>query len=304
MEIEIVKWFQSFSNNFLDVLNCGLTRFGEDIFFICVFMLLYWCVSYQTAFKFSLFYVCSVAVNTVIKTFVKRPRPWMASSEVANKLPASGFSFPSGHSQSVSSITTFLTYNVYKSKASNGVKISAVVVSVVLCIIVALSRLYLGQHYLTDVITGLCLGTLVMLALLIISSKFGDKFSKIKPEYVLITVSVILLILITVTSYVDMSLSVGTLEKLHKYAGLSAGGTIGFVICNNRVPNIATSLNQRIIKLVIGYVIIFGMYFLLKLIPQTNLVVFLTMLVLSFIATCVYPIVYNLIYNKIYFKEN
>ena len=42
MEIEIVKWFQSFSNSFLDVLNCGLTRFGEDIFFMCIFMMLYW----------------------------------------------------------------------------------------------------------------------------------------------------------------------------------------------------------------------------------------------------------------------
>lgn len=299
MEIEIVKWFQSFSNNFLDVLNCGLTRFGEDIFFMCVFMLLYWCVSYGNAFKFALFYVTSVAVNTVIKSFVKRPRPWMASEEVINKLPASGFSFPSGHSQSVSSITTFLTYNVYKSKTHDGVKISAVVVSVVLCIIVALSRLYLGQHYLTDVLTGLCLGTLVMLALLFISEKFGDKFKKIKPEYVLIAISLVLLILLTVTSFVDFGLSVTKLEKLYKYTGLACGGTIGFVICNNRVPNIVTSFNQRVIKLVVGYVTVFGIYFLLSLIPQTNLVVFLIMLVLSFIATCAYPIIYNLIYNKI-----
>ncbi len=299
MEIEIVKWFQSFSNSFLDVLNCGLTRFGEDIFFMCIFMMLYWCFSYGTAFKFALYYVISVACNALLKMFIKRPRPWMASGDVINKLPASGFSFPSGHSQSIASITTFLTYNIYKTKTKNGIKISAVVISILMCFIVGVSRLYLGQHYLTDVLTGLILGFVVMMALILIGNKFSDKLKKIKPEYVLITISLIMLGLITLTSCVDFGLSVTKLEKLYKYAGLACGGTIGFIICNNKVPNIVTTFNQRVIKLIIGYVIVFGLYLLLKLIPQTNLVVFLIMLVLSFIATAVYPMVYNAIYNKV-----
>ena len=299
MEIEIVKWFQSFSNNFLDGLNSVLTRFGEDLFFVCIFLLLYWCVSYNHAFKFTLFYCASVAVNSVIKTIVKRPRPWMASNLIENKLPASGFSFPSGHSQSISSICTYLTFNVYKSKQTNAIKLTSVIASVVLCIIVALTRLYLGQHYLTDVLTGLIIGTIVMLTLLILNEKFGEKFKRIKPEYVLATVSLIMLIAITVLSFNSLGLSYGTLSKIYKYTGLACGGTIGFIICNNRVENIATSFNQRVIKLIIGYVVVFGLYFLLRLIPSSFVSSFCIMLVLSFIATCVYPITYNYVYLKI-----
>ena len=84
--------------------------------------MLYWCFSYGAAFKFALYYVISVACNALLKMFIKRPRPWMASGDVINKLPASGFSFPSGHSQSIASITTFLTYNIYKTKTKNGIK--------------------------------------------------------------------------------------------------------------------------------------------------------------------------------------
>lgn len=304
MEIEIVKWFQSFGNDVLDVINCGLTQLGESGFFVCIFLFFYWCVGYKESFRFVLFYLTSVLINNVIKIFVKRPRPWMASGEVVNKLPASGFSFPSGHSQSIAAISTFLTVYVYKSKARNSVRILTLIISVVVSVVVALTRIYLGQHYLTDVLSGLCLGTLIMLVLFFLETQVCAKLAKIKPEYVLMLGSMVLLVLLTIVQFNNLSLDVNLIERIHIFCGFACGTTIGFLVCNNQVKNTVESVWQCATKLAIGYLVVGGLYFLLKLIPQTHMIMFLSMLVVSFVATCVYPIVYNLICNKFFNKGN
>ena len=61
----------------------------------------------------------------------------MASSAINNKLPATGLSFPSGHSQSISAISTFVVTDVFASnKSGKKIKIASVVVATVLCLVV------------------------------------------------------------------------------------------------------------------------------------------------------------------------
>ena len=303
MEIEIIKWFQSNENAFLDTTFNILTQFGEDIFFVCMFLLLFWCVSYTSSFKFALFYMVSVVINSLLKLIVKRPRPWHADASITNKLHATGYSFPSGHSQSIAAISTFFTYNVYTKTKSNWMKISAIVISFVLCVLVAISRMYLGQHYLTDVICGLVIGVVLMLLLCLFEKVLIKLCSRIKLDYFLISISA--LILLFVGSVYIFNLELGSLSiKLFKYAGLLVGATIGYYFIKNE-PNIVTSFNQRVFKLVLGLMVTFSLYFALKaLLPQTSSIVFVTTLICSFVATFIYPICYNAIYNKIYKKDN
>jgi len=70
-------------------------------------------------------------------------------------------SFPSGHATSAFSTTTTLILFVWSGKAESlGWKITACC-SALLTILIALSRIYLGHHYPTDVVAGTVLGTAI-----------------------------------------------------------------------------------------------------------------------------------------------
>ncbi len=94
--------------------------------------------------------------NGILKHLVARPRPYTQIPGLQLLVPlASDWSFPSGHSSSLLCAGTVCLARLPK---------KAGVPLFVLALLIALSRLYVGIHYPTDVICGVLLG--IVLALL------------------------------------------------------------------------------------------------------------------------------------------
>jgi undecaprenyl-diphosphatase len=94
-----------------------------------------------------------------MKLFFERPRPHLAW---ANVLP--DYSFPSGHTMNGVVFYIALALIVW-SIAGRRPGLLAMTVAVVLALGIGLSRIYLGYHYLTDVVGGLLAGTAWLLIL-------------------------------------------------------------------------------------------------------------------------------------------
>lgn len=160
MTIDFVEWFQSFQNGFLDFFFNMISFLGEEYIFIVVMGFIYW--TYNK--KFGEFLGLTLAVTIVINNFLKEifdaPRPFTEYPDrVENLRPStsSGYSFPSGHTQIFS---TFL-YGVafYLKKKWMFITVS------ILVVLMMMSRVYLGVHYLEDVLVagflGLFLGYII-----------------------------------------------------------------------------------------------------------------------------------------------
>jgi len=88
----------------------------------------------------------ATALNTALKLLLSRPRPSLFTPLVS----ASGFSFPSGHVTASVATFGFLAVLLWREK-----RFGWAIASLVLVPLVALSRIYLGVHYPSDVLGSL-----------------------------------------------------------------------------------------------------------------------------------------------------
>ena len=92
-------------------------------------------------------------LNNVLKDWFHRTRP----APVEGLIPAQAFSFPSGHAMVAAAFYLFIGYLAWRILKGRA-RIICAAFLVLIALLIGLSRLYLGVHYLTDVVAGYVAG--------------------------------------------------------------------------------------------------------------------------------------------------
>jgi membrane-associated phospholipid phosphatase len=128
-------------------------------------------------------YAISGGLAQLLKRIILSPRPeaFFKNQLYQDILNQSGnlnlfHSFPSGHTTSAFALATVLAYYFYSFGSQT--------VLLLLALLAGFSRIYLGQHFLTDVMAGMVLGTSIsLLTLMLIQSiKRRRKTNKISSD--------------------------------------------------------------------------------------------------------------------------
>jgi len=170
-ENTFILWFQSIAGkgSFLYYLMNFISMFGEEMILVGVVGLLYWGLDKKGGEKVGFIMISATLINPLIKNIVRRTRPFDSATGIENFRDVDGYSFPSGHSSG--SASTFVGCAVVYKKRK-----WLIPIAVVIPLLVALSRTYLGAHYPSDVICGLALGVgivfLVNLLYKVIKNKY------------------------------------------------------------------------------------------------------------------------------------
>lgn len=138
-----------------------ITHFGDEIAFLAIALVLFWCVSKRLAY-----YILSIGfIGTISNQFMKLlfriPRPWVLDPEFTileqAREGAAGYSFPSGHTQC--SVGTFggIAY-VERKPAVRWCCIA-------LAVLVPFSRMYVGVHTPWDVLMAAVMALTLVLIL-------------------------------------------------------------------------------------------------------------------------------------------
>ena len=101
LEINILKYIQSLRTDVLNNIFELITMFGEEMIVVLLIAILYFAVDKKYAQKFLFVMLASLCFNGIIKNIVRRPRPFTVDGITCiRKETATGYSFPSGHTQS------------------------------------------------------------------------------------------------------------------------------------------------------------------------------------------------------------
>jgi len=117
---------------------------------------------WRNLFFFFFVSVGGVFVNFLLKVLIRRERPGDEVSyiEAFNmQLELQSYSFPSGHTMRATILLFFLMYLTYLFAKTSWMKVTSYIVYISLLLLIALSRVVLDAHFVTDVVGALFVGT-------------------------------------------------------------------------------------------------------------------------------------------------
>ena len=272
MELEILRHIQSIANPFFDFLFQLITICGEQIVLISIISIIYWALDKKFGEYIAYSVLTSVLLNNAIKDIFKMKRPIGEEGiRTLREQTATGYSFPSGHTQSASSF--------YGSMAIYLKNRVMYIIATVMIILIGFSRLYLGVHYPKDVIVGGILGVLTSLICYKLYNRVENKM---------------LLYVVTFAIFIP-ALTFAHSADFIKGMGTYLGFIIGIYI-EKRYVNFSTEGNtgNKIIRVLLGIVILLVLQLGLKVIlPSGTTFSFIRYALISLIGIGVYPMIFK-----------
>lgn len=159
--MNVLHWLEQHRTPFGDAFFSAVTHLGEETLFIVAGLLFFWCINKRQGYFLLFVGFLGTVLNQFLKLLFRIPRPWVRDPSLTvvgdAKVAATGYSFPSGHTQTA--------VGVYGGVARFARRWWVRVLCLLICALVGLSRLYLGVHTPLDVGVSLAVAGVLVLGL-------------------------------------------------------------------------------------------------------------------------------------------
>ncbi len=158
-EADIIEFFQNNTSIGFIKLFQFLTLLGGLLGALIVFFILFF-KKRSLSYAFLITFIIASIFNKVLKAIIMRDRPFEVYDYIENYGNEGGYSMPSGHSLSAAIFASFIFYLIIISSRQKSTKILGGISCFLFVVLIALSRMVLGVHFLTDTLAGIIVGIL------------------------------------------------------------------------------------------------------------------------------------------------
>ncbi|MHA1491139.1 MAG: phosphatase PAP2 family protein [Promethearchaeota archaeon] len=233
-----------------------ITELGGTLLYMGVFLVIFWGIDKNIAKSLSFVYVGSNFVNYYAKAIIANPRPDQSNWIL---IGAGHLSTPSGHAMSS---TVFWGYIAMRFK-----RWFIWIISTLIFVLVGLSRIYLGVHWLGDVLTGWLFGMVILLIAWMLENPLQSFLEERKMIYIYLGLAVFGLVMIIFTECFFPSESYHFGTPGGQLIGLGIGFALEHKYVNfeiNFEPGKKWKLMTRVFLGVIIYAVVFlGLYLII-----------------------------------------
>ena len=221
--MEVLYWLESIRTPILDTLMLILTEFGNELLFIVAGMLMFWCIDKKQGYFILLTGFFGVYINQFLKITCRIPRPWVLDPNFtiveAAREAASGYSFPSGHTQTA--------VGCYGALAVCRKETWVRIVGIVMCLLIPFTRMYLGVHTPWDVGVSIVIALTLICILWPLFCEFGHQRKLMYPLMGVLSVfAVAFLLFVTLYNFpsdIDAANFESAVKNAYKFLGCTLG---------------------------------------------------------------------------------
>lgn len=275
--LEMTRWFQATYPQ-LEGFFKSISQLGIEEFYLAFLPLVYWCLDKNLGKAMAYLFLLSNSTNSFFKHALRAPRPYWLDESVALAEETS-YGIPSGHVQ--------LSATVYLLLASWLKRGWFWVIMVLFVTLMGLSRIYLGVHFVHDVVAGLLLAILTLLGYFLWRHYLAARFWKrILGQKLLAAVTVPIAIAVVYAAVLfligepDLSVTWANFVPAAELAGIEAmatgvgallGAGTGLILESSRVRfRVEGSVLKRGARYIMGIAVTIAIWAGLKAVFPTD----------------------------------
>ncbi|MDD3083945.1 MAG: phosphatase PAP2 family protein [Candidatus ainarchaeum sp.] len=271
-ELTINLFLQNFSTPIITMLFIIITMLGDPFFWIIISAVFFWWEKEEISMKIATIIFFNAIILGILKYTIMRPRPDIPILEEFTTEKA----FPSGHASILTTI-----YSFFEKKMKRKEKI----ILIIIILINGISRLYLGVHYLSDILFGILLGYCIGKIIL----RYENKLEKIRLKLKENRKKVIPFLLLLTT------IIILTIPNKLFLAIMLIGYFIGYLLHNKMI--VKTKIKNKIIYSIVGIIILI---IIGDTATKTNIIISgILFLIGGIFITWIWPIIINKIELKL-----
>ena len=254
--MQLLYALQTIRTPILDVFIGLVTRLGEETILLVLGMVILWCIDKKWGFRFMFAGLFGTAVNQLLKAIFLIPRPWILDPEFeiveSAREAATGYSFPSGHTQSAGTVFGMIAMWLKKRAVT--------VACVIIILLVGFSRMYLGVHTPYDVGVSLITSALTVFGVTALCEKV--KTEKHKAVFAAGMIGFVLVLVLYVMLAPKRAANVAEFDAHGvENAWKLLGSMVGLVIAqyiDDRYTHFDTKapFAMQVLKLVVGFALV------------------------------------------------
>ncbi|MHA2149466.1 MAG: phosphatase PAP2 family protein [Candidatus Thorarchaeota archaeon] len=228
-----------------------VTQLGGTTFYIVLLLIVYWAYNKKEAIFVTYILIASIITNYWLKVIIANERPpssnWHPGTDPPN------YSTPSGHSQNSATLYGWLTVRIKTWWMA--------LISIILVVLIGISRIYLGVHYLGDVLFGWGLGIVIVILFVYLGKPARVYLSRYKTEHLLLVLLIIGFLLTLIAAVLPQPPN----DNLGAYGGLTMGLAIGLIL-EMRFVNFSNEpyegkMWRLVPRVLIGLMLVIGVMF-------------------------------------------
>lgn len=260
--LEIIRWLQETYPQ-LEAFFVLISNFGSLEFYLAVLPLIYWSIDKRLGKLLGLAFFISVGINTIFKQAFRGPRPYWLDPSIGI-LETEGYGIPSGHTQSSTALYLLVAGWIRKGWVW--------FLAFLMILLMGLSRIYLGDHFISDVVGGFLLGIIILVGIILwrryISKSFTKRILGQRLLFAILVTLMLALVFAAVTLLIgapDLTVpwaeyipeaELASKNEMARVVGALLGFSIGIILEGGRVRFRADGpLGKRVARYILGIVI-------------------------------------------------